>query len=360
MVSKIALSAGLALVLTSPALAQQVPFFNVDVGNNVTFGIPGSTYAAATTQAGVWSGRSAATAGNVLLTDINGTLTTIGTTVAGQTVNYEFNNAGTLPGSDDEKLMDDLQDVGSAPLGTTTWTVGPMPSGAYKVTFYSWAPDNRTYFTAITLTGGANGTMLCGGSPGFTGFVLGQTHVQDTVQLTSGGSIVFNCTANVGFGNLNGFQIEPGVPVPSTYCTSKTNSIGCTPAIGSTGIPSATSGVGFTVKTTNVINNKPGLYIYTNGGQASVPLSGGLRCIGLPIKRSIPLNSGGNVPPNDCSGIYQMDFNTFAVGGLGGLPAGFLTVPGTVVDGQAWGRDNGFAPPNNATLSDGLQWSIGP
>jgi hypothetical protein len=150
-----------------------------------------------------------------------------------------------------------------------------------------------------------------------------------------------------------------GAP-PVTFCVAKVTANACVPAIGYTGVPSATTGSGFIVNGTNFINNKACLLFYGTTGQGNVPFQGGTLCVKTPIKRTPGTNTFGNVPPNDCSGAPAIDMNLFAVGGGGGTPLAALTVPGTVVDCQWWGRDPGFPAPNNTQLSNGLEYTVGP
>jgi len=144
------------------------------------------------------------------------------------------------------------------------------------------------------------------------------------------------------------------------FCTAKLNSLGCMPSIDSDGAPSATAGTGFTITASNVINDKPGVLLYTDAGRASTAFQGGWLCLDTPIKRSVTIHSGGTSPPEDCSGVYSIDMNAFAAGALGGAPASYLRVPGTTVYVQFWGRDNGFPAPDNSTLSNALSFSICP
>lgn len=54
---------------------------------------------------------------------------------------------------------------------------------------------------------------------------------------------------------------------------------------------------------------KNGLYVYGFNGQSSTPFQGGTKCVANPVKRSPILVSGGNVGPNDCSGVFEYEFN---------------------------------------------------
>ena len=170
----------------------------------------------------------------------------------------------------------------------------------------------------------------------------------------------FNCAGNSGAA-LASASSAPCCATPVVYCTAKVNGLGCTPTIGSTGSSSAAATSGFVVQGSNVRNSKNGLLFYGVNGRNASPYQGGTLCVATPIKRTPSTNSGGTLPPaNDCSGVFALDMNAFASGSAGGNPLVALSVVGTTVNCQWWGRDPGFAAPNNTTLTDGLEYVVCP
>jgi hypothetical protein len=222
-----------------------------------------------------------------------------------------------------------------------------------------WRIDKTT--AAVTLVGGNGGmslvedaTINSAGELFFTDFFgsINKVDLATGINTPVGNS-------GLGAGLLGIAEESNGCPPLANYCTAKLNSLGCLPAISATGTPSATAGSGFVIHGANLRNQKPGLLIYTNAGRAAIAFQGGILCLNSPIRRSIGLSSGGSpLPTADCSGAYQIDMNTFAVGGLGGTPAAYLQVQGTVVDAQFWGRDPGFPAPNNSTLTGGIEFTV--
>ncbi len=161
--------------------------------------------------------------------------------------------------------------------------------------------------------------------------------------------------------NGNGIPDECDGAPPFLYCSGKFTSSGCAPTMAKVGYSSATLGSGFIVRATDCMNNKPGLLLYGVSGQAALPFQGGTLCISAPVKRTPGTNSGGSpAPADDCTGVFEIDFNAFAVGALGGTPSPALRVPGTVVDSQWWGRDPGYGPGQNSQLAGGLEFQVCP
>jgi glucose/arabinose dehydrogenase len=176
--------------------------------------------------------------------------------------------------------------------------------------------------------------------------------VADTCDLASGNSVDIDG---------NGIPDECDGPPPFGYCSGKFTANGCAPSMTFSGYSSATRGFGFLVNAVGAINSKPGLLMYGMNGQLSMPFQGGVLCVNSPIRRTIGVNSGGALPPiDDCSGLFSIDFNAFAVGALGGNPSAALQLPGTTVDSQWWGRDPGYAPPDNTQLSNALEFQVHP
>ncbi len=339
-------AAAFALLLASSADAQDI---NVNFGS--FNGPPSNALGAGAAQSGTWNHMIAGTSGPLL--------DTAGTSVpalitASTTAGWAFGSNNANTSGDDELMLDGAHD------GAMVLTVTSLQNGEYDVYSYAWAPDLPTgYITSVDVPGSIDPIQSVGGFD-FTGvYILGQQYAKHRITVTNG-TMTINFAVVTSFATENGIQFDLLTAQPTVYCTAKTNSLGCVPTIGAAGLPSATSGSGFVISASNVINNKPGLMIYTDQGPAAVVFQGGLRCVNVPLKRSVPLNSGGNPPPNDCSGVYSIDMNSFAVGGLGGTPAAYLTVPGTVINIQGWGRDQGFPAPNNTTLTDAVQYTVGP
>jgi hypothetical protein len=142
-------------------------------------------------------------------------------------------------------------------------------------------------------------------------------------------------------------------PAPTAYCTAKTNSLGCVPAISSTGTPDANAGSGFVISMANGVSNKSGLLFYGTTGPHSAPFQGGYLCVQAPLKRTAIQNSGGNPPPDDCSGTFSFDFNVRIASGFD--PA---LVAGAWAWAQYWSRDPNATYTTN--LSDALAFVIQP
>jgi hypothetical protein len=147
----------------------------------------------------------------------------------------------------------------------------------------------------------------------------------------------------------------PGDPcvAPSIYCTAKVTSLGCTPAVSSAGMPSASQGSGFTITSSNMVSSTPGLFFYGTSGPQAQPFQGGVLCVLPPLTRIAGQNSGGSPPNTDCTGVFDLDFNAWiATGGDPNL------VAGATVHGQFWGRDIHDPAGFGTSLSDAIQFTI--
>jgi hypothetical protein len=153
--------------------------------------------------------------------------------------------------------------------------------------------------------------------------------------------------------DVGAFTYDPEYAVtPTTYCTPKLTSQGCTPVVSWTGSASLSGPDDFHLVAAPVLNQKFGLYVWGFAAHAS-PFVGGTLCIEPPFVRGAGLNSGGSPSGNDCTGAYNWHFSQ-AYMALKGLTAG------DILYAQAWGRDPGFAPPNNSQLSNAIVFQIAP
>jgi Tol biopolymer transport system component len=140
---------------------------------------------------------------------------------------------------------------------------------------------------------------------------------------------------------------------PQTYCTAATNSLGCTPTIGATGIASASAPSGFLVTVGNVLNQRFGVILYSITGPRLAPFSDAWMCIAAPVKRTGLRSTGGSPSGVDCSGSLALDFNAWRSSG-----ADPSLVVGTEVWLQGWTREPTAS--TNTHMSPALHFALAP
>ncbi len=133
----------------------------------------------------------------------------------------------------------------------------------------------------------------------------------------------------------------------TAYCTSKLNSAGCLPLIGSSGSPSLSGGQ-FEVRCTRVLNQRPGLMFWGYAASAT-PFQGGYKCVANPVRRTPSQPSGGSASGVDCTGVYDFTFSNAY------LNANGVNV-GDTLHAQWWMRDP--QSPSTTGLSNGLRFTI--
>jgi len=141
-------------------------------------------------------------------------------------------------------------------------------------------------------------------------------------------------------------------PAPQVYCTSKLNSLGCTPAIGASGVASATSASPFTIFCQQQVSQRQGLLFYGFEPNA-LSFQGGWLCVKPPHRRTAVQNSGGSPGGGDCTGAFTFDFNARIQAGVD--PS---LVAGVTVYAQYWSRDPGAS--FNVHRSDAVRFGVAP
>jgi hypothetical protein len=202
---------------------------------------------------------------------------------------------------------------------------------------------------------GATGALLAS----MTGYYAGETFgdsIADAGDINGDG---FNDVI-AGSANFNVYGVDAGrartilgnAEWPSSYCTAKQNSQGCTPFAAFSGCASVSVGQ-LGISGVNVLPNVSGLMIWSHTS-AATPFFGDTLCVGGPIRRTpvqtSSINAGGAAP---CNGVYNYYFTHAQMAAEG-------FVPGTTLYAQYWSRDPGFPPPINFGLTNGLRIPILP
>ncbi len=172
--------------------------------------------------------------------------------------------------------------------------------------------------------------------------------------VTTGGALPVSPVASRMVHNVIQRFLEKAIP----YCTAGTSASGCQAALSAAGAASASAGTGFTVSAASVEGAKDGLCFFGVNGRQANPWGSGssYQCVTPPVSRAGLLTGVGT--SGQCDGSFAQDLNALWC----------PTCPkparnpgaGTITQVQLWYRDPLNTSNRTTSLSDALEFLVGP
>jgi len=147
-------------------------------------------------------------------------------------------------------------------------------------------------------------------------------------------------------------------PPPVSYCTAGSSASGCQAAISALGLASATVPSGFTLDVADVEGSRNGLFFFGVNGRQANPWGNGssYQCIVPPVTRTDLLL--GIALPGTCDETFTRDMN--AVWCPACPSSQHNPGAGATVQAQFWYRDPFNTSNQTTSLSDGVEFVVGP
>ena len=139
------------------------------------------------------------------------------------------------------------------------------------------------------------------------------------------------------------------------YCTAGASASGCEASIAASGTPSATAPSGFALSATSVEGKKDGVFFFGVNGRQANPWGNGTsyQCVAPPVKRAGVMDGNGTL--NLCDATFSKDLNSHW-----NLKPSHNPGPGSFVQAQLWYRDPQNTSNQTTSLSDALEFLVGP
>ncbi len=233
--------------------------------------------------------------------------------------------------------------------GSTATVTNSIAWGNVSNNFEGFAPGSLSYSNGDPVLAGPAGNINL--DPLFVNAVGGDLSLAPSSPCIDSGDPLAPTDPDGTRADMGALPTDAG-GAPTSYCTGKTNSLGCVPSVDFVGFASVSSSEPFDITCHSARNNKLGLFYY-GYAPTGTPFQGGTKCVATPTIRNPIQNSGGNATGDDCSGVYSYAMNAHIQSGFDAL-----LIVGANVFGQFWMRDP--QSPSTTGLSDGIRFAIAP